>query len=1093
MDDFLEKFFSALPPELNSDCLLRLCGDDLWKSDWQTAAAIALAQCGVFDGKEYLERYPDVAMAGWDPVWHYVRHGCREKRRFPLMPGFASTCEDSSRRASAQTDVPLEKRDSSMSGGCSVIIPVKQGGMKTMRLLSWLKKQERRPVQTLLLPATPDLARECRRISEDDIRVIAGTGASLSDSLAAAYIAPGEYAAIIDEDFSPGDWWLENALRCCRDYNSLSVAHGKLYNCKDDAPAFLDVESGPAFSSSVSCADSDIYCDFGLGAWVLKREWLGNAAESRPSDNSVRRAMRLSRNLWLNGGINTIVPMQPQFESRLGASLEAGRQNINYASLAKEMLDGGYEPVFRRDNLYRIHIITVFGERDLLERCLLSIKAQVHKNYTCTLVDDCHDGKDSLELLKRHKLDPGKFRYIRTKRKLYAPRTHELANDWLGANPADIIAHLDGDDWFAHPHVLSQLNAIYRLGNPQATYGNILSINNHSIRDFSEYGNYEISRRWNVAQNDHGAPVLPFGRLNAEDVSAGWERGPWSGLALRSFRFACWIGINRSAFFYPDGGYIDYAYDAAIMIPILNNMDFSKMRFICDVNYIYQNCSNTTHAKREDRETVTKREASARAVIAAADKKPDREAICAALRRGISAVPAPDAEIISADREFRISELAPNQLRKQHSGAVITGVTPDYLADGIASLMSFIRNTKLPSQGYVFLATEDEGDIAQATALLAGTPLKVLHAGSLKHVKAEEAALAARYGKGSDGYRWGLKASLLKELLESGSDNALWLDPDMFTVADITDIHTQIQNHSLCVFPHFRDPDRLESRRVLYKDGFFNGGILGATAQGIPHLEMLHRRCIANMEKNESKEFFVDQKYFDHFIIECKDLWINKDHGIDYNTWNSDWLETLAAPTPRSFLLHSGFFARVWHMTGTLVKEAIAAEYHKTAALRLSVVNYMLIKLFIAELVRIRSGRCVARAASFADVIRKISPDVAIPSINGGKKRMREDWEASLARWLESALDSICFDSYALLAFLLESFFPDSQTAREGAKRLCQKDFRYITEQVEAAPALAEAERRRLRETENAGAALKRRLARLKNSHISWRIAKKQG
>lgn len=50
-----------------------------------------LEQCGLFNAREYLDANPDVALAGVDPLWHFVRHGVYEGRtirlRMPYSPG----------------------------------------------------------------------------------------------------------------------------------------------------------------------------------------------------------------------------------------------------------------------------------------------------------------------------------------------------------------------------------------------------------------------------------------------------------------------------------------------------------------------------------------------------------------------------------------------------------------------------------------------------------------------------------------------------------------------------------------------------------------------------------------------------------------------------------------------------------------------------------------------------------------------------------------------------------------------------------------------------------------------------------------------
>ena len=58
--------------------LLRSC---LAPFSWASARqAYVIRRSGLFDTGWYLERYPDVAEAGIDPVWHYVRRGAKEGR-----------------------------------------------------------------------------------------------------------------------------------------------------------------------------------------------------------------------------------------------------------------------------------------------------------------------------------------------------------------------------------------------------------------------------------------------------------------------------------------------------------------------------------------------------------------------------------------------------------------------------------------------------------------------------------------------------------------------------------------------------------------------------------------------------------------------------------------------------------------------------------------------------------------------------------------------------------------------------------------------------------------------------------------------------
>jgi hypothetical protein len=53
----------------------------LMPSEWRRRREMArLKQRGIFDGDAYLRRYPDVAEAGFEPLFHYMQHGLQEGR-----------------------------------------------------------------------------------------------------------------------------------------------------------------------------------------------------------------------------------------------------------------------------------------------------------------------------------------------------------------------------------------------------------------------------------------------------------------------------------------------------------------------------------------------------------------------------------------------------------------------------------------------------------------------------------------------------------------------------------------------------------------------------------------------------------------------------------------------------------------------------------------------------------------------------------------------------------------------------------------------------------------------------------------------------
>ena len=80
--DFIDKFKSALPEEINFDDLYDLAPADLWKSDPRKAGAIALKRADCFDEDAYLQKYQDVKISKINSIEHYLVNGIDEGRIF---------------------------------------------------------------------------------------------------------------------------------------------------------------------------------------------------------------------------------------------------------------------------------------------------------------------------------------------------------------------------------------------------------------------------------------------------------------------------------------------------------------------------------------------------------------------------------------------------------------------------------------------------------------------------------------------------------------------------------------------------------------------------------------------------------------------------------------------------------------------------------------------------------------------------------------------------------------------------------------------------------------------------------------------------
>lgn len=995
--------------------------------------------------------------------------------------------------------------------------------------LAAIRKQSIPPQEIIVIINEGHILKsKIQEIGGNDIKIIQSDINSLYSRWALAYIAQGEYVSVFDDDVIPGEHWVANAIRACSQYNALIGPSGRIYNKKSKNNFFKLVapNADPKDKDAINCSDTDIYCDWVCNSYFFKREWVGHILSNMRYLDSFKTFddIQLATSLYLSGGIRCVTPMQPSFDQRLHGYRKRGygsdahtiwktnldQHFIEQRKYIEQLIQIGYKPVQQRQNLFRIHLIVPFGERDFLERCLLSIKGQLYQNFTCTLIDDCHDGKDSLDILHRLDLNDHRFRYIKTKKKAYPLRTREIATDMLNAAPADVIAHLDGDDWLPYPDVLSRLDRIYRKGNVLATYGNAVEIRNHETHNFQEYSQYEMSERWNVAQSDPNAKILPLRKIKEDEIINGWGNAPWCGMHLRSFQFIKWIELNKKAFFDENGNYLKMATDAAIFIPILDACKFESVTFIPNLVYVYQNAGNTIHAKKE---ISLQQRNEALSIINTADRTPNHQFVSQILRkRTLSPVTPSDAAVIhngldAPQCDFTmpicVGKKFPHEIVLNQKNSIITIVTPNYLANALICLISYKRNLRSNCDAYIFLATNDTVEFATCTKMLGNSGLTVLSPFTIKHMQQESQALAQKYQIDSDQYRSAVKPVVLLELLKRGYTSALFLDPDTYTVSDITDVHNNITQHPISVFPHFRNPDPEYLRGILYQDGFFSGGMLGATKNGIPHLFRLYQRCLHELVKDPSRQRWDDQKYFDLFSIEVNGLHVNSDRGIDYNPCNYEPVEGMVAPSQRSVLLKSGYFVRHWHVSTMLIKNSIELKERNFSVYRPFISIYLLSLLYTIILISAKSKSenllstnvfltLLQRYDSIEEKLKEISS--AIP-VNALKQllALAQQIDANTVKsfinqWVESLLGSICFDNFELFYQLSKNLFPDNDSDTAEIKQRLQKhDLRYITDEIIGAHDLNHDEMVNFfDEAENSGQLIKKQIESLQSCNINY-------
>jgi len=920
-----------------------------------------------------------------------------------------------------------------------------------------------------------------REISGADVKIIRSDINSLYTRWSIAYIAEGEYVSVFDDDIVPGRYWIANAIRACSKYNALVGPAGRIYNEYGYRNYYKLVIPGVEKPHTISCNDTDVYCDWVCNSYLFKREWVGHALNSMRYKDSFKTFddIQLATSLYISAGIRCVTPMQPSFDKELHGSLQHHYGNDSNAiwktnsdqhfagrkAYIEYLIEGGYVPVQNRENLYRFHLIVPFGERNTLERCLLTIKGQDYQNFTCTLIDDCCDGKDALEIVRRIGLDKSSTRYIKMTKKAYPLRAREIATDMLEANLADVVVHVDGDDWLPYPDVLTRLNRVYRTGNYHVSYGNAVDVTNWKSDNFKSYRPRVMSRRWNVMQDDLDAEVYNYRKITKKEVAKGWRYAPWTNMHMRSYLYAKWIGLDRNNFKLSNGNYLRKATDAAILLPILDSTLYENVAWIPELSYIYLNGNNTIHSKNEvspnERRESLSIVAKHQNRLCVNDLKNFLTNSELAKRNQIF-----DDGLVLHDTLIKDKKISNKNFFKSISFArsnlisVCTIVTPNYLADALLCSLSYRRNINKKIDVYIFISTCDHSKIKILKEIFYESNIHILFPDTLKHTKLMSDQLIEKYGVLSDQYRWGMKGVVLMELLSLGYDSSLFLDPDTYTTSDVSDIQNLIESHDISLFPHFRNPDLEHSRKILYTDGFFNGGVLAANINGFNQLLKLFERCLGEMTKDSLRNRWDDQKYLDLIPLESKGVLINNDRGINYNPWNYDALEGVVGPSQRSILLKSGFFLRNLHITTSFINNVIDAKQKRFQVFRFVVSTYLLTNLYINYLIFFKysclkdnAGDCLEiglRIDFFKGALNKIIPQNKLVELLGAldgvmDKKMSTEQEF-FKEFLNSVKNSICFDNNKLLADILACIFPNCKAAHCCADDLKQLDLRYLAD-----------------------------------------------
>jgi glycosyltransferase involved in cell wall biosynthesis len=199
---------------------------------------------------------------------------------------------------------------------------------------------------------------------------------------------------------------------------------------------------------------------------------------------------------------------------------------------------------------------------DFIGQCLESVLAQSHTEWIAHVtVDPCGDA--TFEKAVHAARGDSRIRVHRNSERHYSLRNLVDAIARSGAEPEDVIAALDGDDWFATPQALSIVADAYESHGCWMTYGSWLS---------------------NVPA--HKGLFRGLWPAYPEDTT-DFRRSPWRATAVRTWKKWLWDRIDDADLRNASGEYFRVAEDQVVMLPMLEMSGTAKARHIPEPIMVY--------------------------------------------------------------------------------------------------------------------------------------------------------------------------------------------------------------------------------------------------------------------------------------------------------------------------------------------------------------------------------------------------------------------------------------------------------------------------------------------------------------------------
>jgi glycosyltransferase involved in cell wall biosynthesis len=205
-------------------------------------------------------------------------------------------------------------------------------------------------------------------------------------------------------------------------------------------------------------------------------------------------------------------------------------------------------------------LTTYFNSPGYIEKCLNSLKSQSVKDFRCFITDDMSTDNSS-DFVKSLAEKDSRFIYIKNTSKMYQSGNYWQIVNRPDVNNDDICVTVDGDDWLPDKNVLERVVDYYADGKTWMTFGQFLI-----------YHNYQ--------------KIVPGFCKKPNNFKLFRSTG-WTSSHLRTFKTFLLKMVDVNDLQDSTGSFWKSAGDVAIFSPMMEMSGEERIKYISDVNYVY--------------------------------------------------------------------------------------------------------------------------------------------------------------------------------------------------------------------------------------------------------------------------------------------------------------------------------------------------------------------------------------------------------------------------------------------------------------------------------------------------------------------------